>query len=111
MTAFANIVAAIAPFGYPYQPDIYEGKCEKYFVYNYADQRGALFADDEPESVIASVQVHFYLPAKENFLKMQSQIRKALLNQGFTFPEVTVLKEEKKRHLIFECEIEEMEEL
>ena len=36
MTAFANIVAAIAPFGYPYQPDIYEGKCEKYFVYNYA---------------------------------------------------------------------------
>ena len=111
MTAFENIVNAIAPFGYPYKPDVYQGDCEKYFVYNYADQRGNLWADDEPETVIASVQVHFFMPEKENFIKIQNKIRKALFEQGFTFPQVTVLTENKKRHLVFECEIEEeMEE-
>lgn len=111
MTAFENIISAITPFEYPYQPDIYTGESEKYFVYNYADQRGTLFADDEPETVIASVQVHFYLPADENFLEVQKQIRTALFKQGFTYPEVTVIREENKRHIIFECEIEETEEL
>ena len=108
MTAFENIISAIAPFGYPYQPDIYTGEREKYFVYNYADQRGTLFAD---ETVIASLQLHFYLPADENFLKVQKQIRTALFKRGFTYPEVTVIREENKRHIIFECEIEETEEL
>ena len=70
-----------------------------------------MFADDEPETVIASVQVHFYLPADENFLKVQKQIRTALFKRGFTYPEVTVIREENKRHIIFECEIEETEEL
>lgn len=111
MTAFENIVNAIAPFGYPYKPDVYQGDREKYFVYNYADQRGILWADDEPETVIASVQVHFFMPEKENFIKIQNKIRKALFEQGFTFPQITVLTENKKRHLVFECEIEEeMEE-
>ena len=111
MTAFENIVNAIASFGYPYKPDVYQGDCERYFVYNYADQRGNLWADDEPETVIASVQVHFFMPEKENFIKIQNKIRKALFEQGFTFPQVTVLTENKKRHLVFECEIEEeMEE-
>lgn len=111
MTAFENIVNAIAPFDYPYKPDVYQGDSEKYFVYNYADQRGSLWADDGPETVIASVQVHFFMPEKENFIKIQNKIRKALFEQGFTFPQVTVLTENKKRHLVFECEIEEeMEE-
>ena len=69
MTAFENIVNAIAPFGYPYKPDVYQGDSEKYFVYNYADQRGSLWADDEPETVIASVQVHFFYSGKRKFYK------------------------------------------
>lgn len=111
MTAFENIVEAIRGFHYAYSPDTYKGAGEKYFTYNYADQRGTAFADDEPEAVIAYVQVHFFLPEKENFLKEQNQIRMALFRQGFTFPQVTVDVENQKRHLIFECEIEEkMEE-
>ena len=51
MTAFENIVNAIASFGYPYKPDVYQGDCEKYFVYNYAGfSAGTLWADDEPGS-------------------------------------------------------------
>ena len=40
---------------------------------------------------------------------MKNRIRTALFDQGFTFPEVTVLLEEDVgiRHLVFECDIEE----
>ena len=113
MTAFKNIVEAIKDMGYPYAPDMYEGEVEKYFVYNYADDRAKEFAGDEPMTVVANVQVHFFLPASENFIKLKNEIRNRLFRQGFTYPEVTNITEHdgKIRHIIFECEIEEMEEL
>lgn len=107
MTAFERIISAIEGFGYPYEPDVYTGSELRYFVYNYADERGYLYADNTPTGVIASVQVHFFLPAKEDFIEIKNQIREALFRKGFTFPDVTVLKEGKKRHIVFECDIEE----
>lgn len=107
MTAFERVISAVEGFGYPYEPDVYTGSESRYFVYNYADERGCLYADDSPGGVIASVQVHFFMPAKEDFIEIKNQIRKALFHEGFTFPGVTVLKEGKKRHIIFECDIEE----
>ena len=62
MTAFQNIVEAIKGFGYPYEPDLYTGTDKKYFTYNYADDRGDLYGDNEPGTIIASVQVHFFSP-------------------------------------------------
>lgn len=111
MTEFEKIIEAIKDFGFPYEPDVYTGEAEKYFVYNYADERGIVFADDSPEVVKADMQIHFFLPEDENFIKIKNQIRDALFKQGFTYPEITVRKDGKKRHIIFECEIEEeMEE-
>lgn len=112
MTAFQNIIEAIQDFGYPYEPDLYTGNEKKYFTYNYADDRGSLFGDNEPGAAIASVQVHFFLPLKENFIKEKNKIREALFQQGFTYPEVTVVTEPENqiRHIIFECDIEEMED-
>ena len=46
----------------------------------------------------------------ENFIRIQKEIRQALFKKGFTYPETTVRKEDKTRHIIFECEIEESEE-
>lgn len=111
MTEFEKIIEAVKDFGFPYEPDVYTGEKETYFVYNYADERGIVFADDSPEVVKADVQVHFFLPVEENFIKIKNRIREALFRQGFTYPLVTVLIEEKKRHIVFECSIEEeMEE-
>lgn len=109
MSAFEKIVGAIQGFGYPYEPDVYGGEKKKYFTYNYADERATLFADETAVSVVASVQVHFFLPYRENFISEKNRISKALFNAGFTFPEVTILKENDIRHIIFECDIEEEE--
>ncbi len=109
MTAYQSIVQAIKDFGYPYEPEVYQGKAERYFTYNYADDRGDLFSDDAPETTVASVQVHFVLPAGDPFAAIKKRIREALLRQGFTYPEVTnnVDAENNIRQLVFECEIEE----
>ena len=107
MTEYEKIIEAVKGFGYPYAPDVYTGNKDRYFVYNYADEKGDLYADDSPGTVVASVQVHFFLPADENFIRIKNQIRDALFRQGFTFPAVTVLREGKKRHIVFECDIEE----
>lgn len=109
MSAFEKIVSAIKEFGYPYEPDIYRGEKKKYFTFNYADERATLFADDSIEVVVASVQIHFFLPYRENFISEKNRISKALFKEGFTYPEVTILKENDTRHIIFECDIEEEE--
>lgn len=110
MTAFEAIVQAIEKFECSYAPDIYTGNAKRYFTYNYADQRATEFADDKPLNLVASVQVHFHLPVNENFIRIQEEIRQALFEKGFTYPETIVRKEDKTRHIIFECEIEESEE-
>mgnify|MGYP006865385504 CR=1 FL=1 len=110
MTTFEKIMKALRPFGYPCVRDVYEGgESDRWFTYNYADDYGDGYSDDEPGFAIVSVQIHFFLPWKEEFIHVKNKIRKALLDQDFTFPEVTVLLEKDTgiRHLIFECETEE----
>lgn len=107
MSALENIVEAISPFGYPYAPDIYEGRSDHYFAYNYANIRAGLRGDDETMEAVASVQVHFFLPRKEKFTDIKKRVSKALERQGFTWPEVTMLIEGNMRHIVFECEIDE----
>lgn len=108
-TVFEKIISAIRPFGFPYAPDIYDGRSEHYFTYNYADNRAGLHGDDSPETVIAYMQIHLFMPRDEDFIKIKNAVRKALHIQGFTYPEVTISLENdtNKRHIIFECEIEE----
>lgn len=110
MMAFENIILAIKDFGYPHCPDLYQGEGKRYFTYNYANDRGALFADNRPLASIASIQLHLVMPASEDFTAIKETVRKKLLEQGFTYPQVTVLRENHQRHIIFECDIEESEE-
>ena len=115
-TAFSAIKTALAIFGYPVHPGKYEGAAPRYFTYNYADNHGADFGDDRPSCDVADVQVHLFLPivdpetkARVNFIPTQQSVRHALYSAGFTYPSVTVLRENDTNtwHLVFECEFEE----
>lgn len=115
MSSFSKIIDAISAFDIPHAPGVYTGqKSSRWIVYNYADDRGEDFADDEPGLRKVSLQVHLYLPARENFLSLKEQIREALFAQeDFTYPVVTDLGEDSigKRHLVFEFDgIEERTE-
>lgn len=104
------INGALSGFGFPIQPDTYKGAEKKYFTFNYADDRPAHFSDDEPQYTIAYMQIHFFMPLKENYLKIKNQIREALFKAGFTYPAVTISTENDIRHIVFECDIEEERE-
>lgn len=112
MNAFAHVQRALGSFDFPCVPDLYRGSEKTYFVYNYSQDSARLHADDGPEEVVAGIQVHLFLPAAENFLKLKNIVRMALLKEGFTYSDITVMLDEDKtiRHIIFECEIEESEE-
>ena len=109
MRALQAVQAALRGYTYPKVPHRYEGSEKKYFTYNYAADHGRDFGDDAPGCNEVSVQVHFFLPLKENFQAEKAQIRQWLFDAGFTWPEVTVLEEDdtKTRHIIFECDYTE----
>lgn len=86
---------------------------ENYFVWNYADDRGGNFSDDRATTEEISIQLHWFISKDVSFETAKREIRKAFEQNGFTYPEVTVLyeKDTKMRHIIFETGISvELEE-
>lgn len=111
MTVNEIIINALSPFGLSIDPNFDGGGKEEYITFNYADDTGECFADDAPTCVVAYMQIHYFLPIEKNYLQKKKELRNALFDAGFTYPEVTVLTEGKTRHIIFECEIENEDEM
>lgn len=113
MTVNETIKNALEPFGIPVVADFFGREEKEYFTFNYADDRAADFGDDIPLHVVAHMQIHYFAPMAKNYLHMKKQVRKALLAAGFTYPQVTdaTILSDKIRHLVFECSIENEDEL
>lgn len=113
MTVNEKIKNALEPFGLPVTTDFFGGDVEEYFTFNYADDRAADFGDNGPLHVVAYMQVHYFGPMDKDYLAVKKKVRKALFDAGFTYPDVTdaTVIEDRIRHLVFECEIENEDEL
>ena len=85
--------------------DVYTGTKTLYIVFNYADDRCVLYANNEPQIDVAYMQIHLFAPMNPTILR--KKIRAALFKGGFTYPQVTPLyeKDTKTYHTIFECSI------
>lgn len=112
MSVNQKIMAVLKPFGYPCVPDFYTGKENHYFVFQTVDELGADFGDGAPSHCVLFLQIHYFLPLTENYIREKNKIREALFQAGFTYPEITMLTEPENniRHIVFECEIEEERE-
>lgn len=84
-------------------PHVYTGQLLKYAVWNY-NTRPAVFAERAPHAAIYSVQVHFYLPHKENPQAAILSLSQALFSAGFTWPELTDATDSDGQHWVLECE-------
>lgn len=113
MTVNEKIINALKQFGIPVFPDFFDGDAPEYFTFNYADDRPADFGDDIPLHIVAYMQIHYFCGMDKDYLSIKKKIRKALFDAGFTYPEVTdaTIVEDGIRHLVFECEIENEDEL
>lgn len=112
MTVNEKIIVALRPLGITVTPDFFGDGEKEYITFNYADDRAEEFGDDRPLGVVAYMQIHYFLPIEKDYLSNKKEIRRLLFSAGFTYPEVTELTEGKTtRHLIFECEIPNDDEL
>lgn len=113
MSVNAKIKNALAVFGIPTYADFYGGDASEYFTFNYADDRAVDFGDDRPLHAVAFMQIHYICPMEKDYISIKKRIRKALFDTGFTYPAVTdaTIPADGIRHLVFECEIEDEEEM
>lgn len=119
MTADEIMELTLAQTNIPYVEGKYYGTEEKYIVYNESDQIPYLYADNAPEKQKTFYQVHYFCPlqpaAGDDSRKVTKKIRKALVQHDFCVTGTIRRTEEKKRHIIIECNLitenEESEEI
>ncbi len=106
------IINALNPEGLPVTPGHYTGTEDKYYSFNYEDDRGVVFSDNEPQIDVASIQVHLFVPLDYNHIQLKKRTRARLFKAGFSYPVITefIEKDTEKRHIIFQCEIDEPSE-
>ena len=107
MNVFEKVKAAADSIGIYACPDLYtKGDQEMWITYNLAFEQGAIYGDDIANDLTSGVQIHLFLDKDTNFFAIRRQLRAALIEQGFTHPEMVLnsLEDNKIRHIVFECE-------
>lgn len=84
-------------------PQMYTGPLLRYVVWNY-NQIGQVYAEGVPHAARYLVQVHFYLPHKEDPRADILSLSRALSAAGFTWPDVTDASDSDGQHWVLECE-------
>lgn len=95
--------SALLPCGLPVYPNLYTGEDLEYVVTNYT-MLPALHAGDRPGAARYLVQVHYYLPHKQNPNPMIETLCKALFAADFTAPGVQPATDANGQHYVLECE-------
>ena len=84
-------------------PQLYTGPLLRFVVYNY-NIIPTVWTEAGPAASRYLVQVHFYLPHKEEPREAILGLQSALFNAGFTWPGVTDAEDSDGQHWILECE-------
>lgn len=117
MTAFAKIQAAAESIGVYATPRVYtKNDRDIWITYNLTYEMGELYGDDVANDLRTGVQVHLFFKLSAdrdvNFFPLSRRLRKALIAQGFTHPQMmyNTIEDNKVRHIVFECEDDEESE-
>lgn len=84
-------------------PHVFTGEGTKYFVWNYS-VINTLWAESRPNAARYLVQAHYYCPHRENPRETLLAAERALVDAGFTWPELTDASDEEGQHWVLECE-------
>ena len=101
-----RIRAAVLPIVPICEPDFYDGGAETYCTFNMTEIPTA-FGDDAPRAVRYLIQLHLFAPGwpKPPTTRMlRKQLCRAVLEAGFTYPEVTNASEKEAQHYVLEFE-------
>lgn len=96
-------IQAVSPIVPDCVPDHYDGDNKEYCVFRY-EEIGDDFGDDTANAVLYLFTLNWFLPLGVNPLEKKKQIKEALVNAGFTYPNVLNLSDEEGQHFVFECQ-------
>lgn len=88
-------------------PQVYTGDTQEYIVFNYSEYP-LEFADNAPQSIGYSVQVHYFCPLKKNPNAIKDDIQNSLFTAGFSYPSIQDVTDEEGQHYVFSCTFEEL---
>lgn len=98
-----RIKAAIEPIVPICVPDFYDGAAKEYCTFNY-NERGVGYGDGRPEAIRYFVQLHYYLPLGKSAMRAKRELCRAILDAGFSWPEVVNASDDKDQHYAIEFE-------
>lgn len=84
-------------------PIVYTGGLTEYIVWNY-NVLPAVWAEHAPQAARYLVQVHYYLPHKQEPREKLLSLQSALFNADFTWPNLTDAADAEGQHWVLECE-------
>ena len=88
-------------------PQVYTGDAQEYIVFNYSEYP-LEFADNAPQSIGYSVQVHYFCPLKKNPNAIKDDIQNSLFTAGFSYPSIRDVTDEEGQHYVFQTTFEEL---
>lgn len=103
MSCDSALQAALKPLGLPVYPNKYTGPALEYIVTN-RTMLGAAHGGDYAQAARYLVQVHYYLPDKQNPNPMLAQICQRLAEADFTCPDIVQADSDHGQHYAIECE-------
>ena len=110
MSCAETLQTACETVGLPVFPQVYTGKLKEYIVWNYT-VIGAVFAHDVSHAARYLIQVHYYLPEKQNPNATLAALCIALEAAGCSCPDITPASgsyaegmERYGQHFVLECE-------
>ena len=96
-----KIINAIMPIVPVCVPHMYNGTETEYCTFNYTRFPDEFF-DNRPQSIVYSIQIHYYVPLGVNPEIPLEQISKALFSASFDFPQIVDATDEVCQHYVFE---------
>lgn len=111
------IINTLVPLGLSISWQVYEPEYDingkekkrpdKWIVFDIDEEEAALFADNLPKFNVAYVVIDVFTPLGFNPINLYEEIRKRLLEAGFTYPKKGQIIDTKNklRQAIFQCSI------
>lgn len=87
----------------PLYPNVYTGDDLRYLVYNYY-VIPEVYADSAAHAARYSIQLHLYIPHKENPNPIKLQIYSACHENSFPTPSMTNASDDEGQHYVFTFE-------
>ena len=105
-TVNQEIIEALSEIPLEVEPDEYNGDKDTYIVFFVPGQNPVKFGNNKPLKERYEMQIQLFAPLYYDHLNITKQIKKALFDNYFMYPDITIIREPElgRKRIIFETE-------